>query len=497
MTDLTIVLCQDGSRHLYEQIYEHIRTEIMKGKLLQGEKLPSTRYLAEYLQVSRSTVELAYEQLLAEGYIESRPYRGYFISCPDELFQVSEREEYHGEKDLHHFCPSKDYSSEERKEGGYLVDFSPSAVDMSRFPYATWKKITKQVLSDSSGELFALGNPQGDLELRETIAHYLYVSRRVECAPEQIIIGAGNDYLLLLLEKILGRKRTVAMENPTYRRAFRILQSFGYRICLVGTDSGGMDIHDLRKTDADTAYLMPAHQYPLGVVMPVGRRTEILKWAAEEAERYLIEDDYDSEFRFRGKPIPALSSLDNHGKVIYMGTFSKAIAPAIRVSYMVLPQKLLGKYKSSCSFYSSTVSRIDQNILNEFIRGGHFERYLNRMRKTYREKHDLLLEELEPLLPYFELSGEYAGLHILLRSKGRLSEAEMIERAARAGIRVYGLSDAGVKKLMEEKQEKTNQQAGEEQEEGCNKQTVILGYGALTTEQIVRGVTRLKAAWNS
>ncbi len=201
----------------------------------------------------------------------------------------------------------------------------------------------------------------------------------MNCHPEQIIIGAGTDYLFMLLEKILGRHVPIAMEEPTYKRAYQVFQSFAYKIDAIPMDAYGMDVEKLRMTDARVAYVMPSHQYPTGVVMPIGRRMELLKWAMEKEDRYLIEDDYDSEFRYKGKPIPSLQASDRDGRVIYMGTFSKSIAPAIRVGFMVLPLDLLKIYKENCGFYASTVSRIDQRILNEFIKDGYFERYLNKI----------------------------------------------------------------------------------------------------------------------
>lgn len=256
------------------------------------------------------------------------------------------------------------------------------------------EKITKSILVDANSEMFALGDAQGDLRLRETIGRYLHSSRGVNCHPEQIIIGAGTDYLFMLLEKILGRHVPIAMEEPTYKRAYQVFQSFAYKIDAIPMDAYGMDVEKLRMTDARVAYVMPSHQYPTGVVMPIGRRMELLKWAMEKEDRYLIEDDYDSEFRYKGKPIPSLQASDRDGRVIYMGTFSKSIAPAIRVGFMVLPLDLLKIYKENCGFYASTVSRIDQRILNEFIKDGYFERYLNKMRKVYRERHDFLLSKL-------------------------------------------------------------------------------------------------------
>jgi len=469
MYDLTIELDNDSEKCLYEQIYEHIKQEIREGKLLQGERLPSTRFLAEYLQVSRSTVDMAYGQLLSEGYIEARPYKGYFVCQIEELLDL--KKELLSNKETFR-------KKEQPEEKKIICDFSPFGVDMSQFPFGVWKKITKNILSDSNAKLFSQGNAQGDYSLRETIARYLHASRGVNCAPEQIIIGAGNDYLLMLLEKILGREIPIAMENPTYKRAYRIFESFGYPTKTVDMDENGMVVSQLRRTGVDLAYVMPAHQYPTGTVMPIGRRNELLKWANEKDDRFLIEDDYDSEFRYKGKPIPSLQSSDKNGKVIYLGTFSKAIAPAIRVGYMVLPPVLLERYRKKCSFYSTTVSRIDQKILEEFIKGGYFERHLNKMRKRYRDKHDYLLELLKPFQKQFKITGENAGLHLLLTGTQGKTEQELIETAREQGVIVYGLSEnlvEGVQQAMAP--------------------TVILGYGGLEKEQLQAGIEALKKAW--
>ena len=214
----------------------------------------------------------------------------------------------------------------------------------------------------------------------------------------------------------------------------------------------------------------------MGTVMPIGRRMELLKWASGAPDRYLIEDDYDSEFRYYGKPIPALLASDKQGKVIYIGTFSKAIAPAIRISFMVLPRPLLERYRAECSFYSCTVSRIDQRILNEFIRDGYFERHLNKMRKIYRAKQELLLRCLEPFQREYVISGENTGLHLILTAKGDVTEAELLEKAGREGVKIYGLSESMV-------------------EESNRKATVLIGFGGLTREQIAEGMERLQRVW--
>lgn len=478
MNDLAIVLRPDDERHLYEQIYDYIRQEIRKGKLLYEEKLPSTRYLADFLQISRSTVELAYDQLVSEGYIEAKPYRGYYVCKVEELFELG-AEEMNEQHAAERVWEPENKAPAERTSDSYEYDFSPDTIDISAFPYATWKKITKNILVDANSEIFASGSPKGDYELRETIARYLHSSRGVNCTPDQIIIGAGNDYLLMLLEKILGRHVRIAMENPTYKRACHIFESFAYQIVPVAMDSSGMSVEGLRLSGADVAYVMPSHQYPTGVVMPIGRRMELLKWAAGEEGRYLIEDDYDSEFRFKGKPVPSLQASDRAGKVIYIGTFSKAIAPAIRTGYMVLPAPLMKIYEERCSFYSTTVSRIDQRILNEFIGRGHFERHLNRMRKLYREKHDVLLRGLKEMEEDFLITGEDAGLHLLLQSRSGQSEEQLVKAAREAGVRVYGLSEFCVGELPTD----------------WNADTVILGYASLSHEQLTEGVKRLKKAW--
>lgn len=474
MNDLAIELDTEGEMCLYQQIYEYVKKEIRTGKLQRNEKLPSTRSLAEYLQVARSTVDSAYSQLLAEGYITAKPCKGYFVSSIDELFDLSRQGAEEGKRET-----AKPEKVSGQQGSKYQYDFSPHAISMKNFPFATWKRITKDILVDANSEMFALGNPQGDYELRDTISRYLHSARGVSCKPEQMIVGAGNDYLLMLLEKILGQL-PIAMENPTYQRAYRVFRSFECEIEALPMDESGISMEALNRSKAKVAYVMPSHQYPTGIVMPIGRRLELLKWAEQEEDRYLIEDDYDSEFRYKGKPIPSLQASDRAGKVIYIGTFSKSIAPAIRVGYMVLPVKLLDKYRENCGFYASTVSRIDQRILNEFIRDGYFERYLNKMRKIYKEKHDFLLEQISGFEKKFYLSGENAGLHVLLTSKKGIPEKELILTAAKEGVKVYGLSDA----LL-----------AQEEENKKYKNTILLGYGALEKEEIRKGVEILKQAW--
>lgn len=559
--ELNIRLNAEDKKPLYRQIYEYIRGEIRSGALEAGERLPSTRALASGLHVARSTAELAYSQLLSEGYIRARKNSGYYVNEIENLAELHFEE--HGAEAAgtgkdgagnaaagavgagtggtgHLNRLSK--AGEETKQAAEvpafptlsslgrqgagdsgLIDFSLRHTEMSVFPYSTWKKITREVMVDANSEMFSHSEPSGDLTLRTTIAHYLHFSRGVRCTPEQVIVGAGNDYLLMLLRHILGEGRRVAMENPSYLRAAQIFSSFGYEICPVRMDDDGMLPGSVASSGADLVYAMPAHQFPVGCIMPVGRRASLLGWATDSPDRYIIEDDYDSEFRYRGKPIPALQSLDHAGRVIYIGTFSKAIAPAIRISYMILPPELLIRYREKCWFFSSTVSRIDQRILNEFMKNGHFERHLNRMRSLYRARHDELLAQLRPLQDRFRILGAGTGLHLVLESRPETAariaqsiaaqgkeetgcetaariaqdkaaqdtadhtvspdsakvEEEIVRRAAAHGVAVYAISDY----LLPASTGNDDRPPA-----------VLLGFGALDEESIREGVRRLAEA---
>ena len=428
MYELTINLKPGSKIPLYEQIYEYIRAEIREGNIVSGEKLPSTRSLSRYLEVSRSTVELAYEQLLSEGYIEARPYRGFFVAQVEGLYQLSRQSR--NEKHVSH-----------KSEKQFRYDFTPNGVDLKSFPYNTWRKLSRECLMDDKAELFRLGCPKGQYGLRNAISSYLHQARGVNCSPDQIIVGAGNDYLMMLLCAVIGTKHRIALENPTYKQAYRLFDNLSCKVCTVDMDEKGMRVDGLEKSGADIAFVMPSHQYPLGTVMPIKRRLELLEWANRSEKRYIIEDDYDSEFRYKGKPIPALQGYDGNGKVIYIGTFSKSIAPAIRMSYLVLPESLCKLYETRCGFINSTVSKVDQLILQKFIEDGYYERHLNKMRALYKSRHDTLLAALKSWKPDFRISGENAGVHLLLHFHDSRSEEELIRLASQNPYGYYRLEN--------------------------------------------------------
>lgn len=483
MKELSVPIAAGGKKPIYEQIYDYIKKEIRDKKLRAETKLPSTRALSAHLNVSRSTVQLAYDQLLSEGYIEARPCKGYYVLKLDGLYDLAAVE---------HRVVNRAVVRKEK----YEIDFSPSGIELDNFPYNAWRKVSKAVMSEDAG-LFNIGEPQGDFELRETIAGYLHESRGVNCSPDNIIVGAGDEYLLMLLDQLLTNAHdkvlSYAMENPAYRKAYFVLNGIGREVYPIMLDGYGMNCSLLKDSGVNVAYVTPSHQYPMGIVMSIGRRMEMLSWAKEKDDRYIIEDDYDSEFRYRGKPIPALQGLDKDGKVIYIGTFSKSIAPGLRMSYMVLPDRLMESYVKVGLRYSNTVSRIDQNIVNRFIKEGYYERHLNKMRGIYKAKHDVLLGGLKNLGTGYEVSGESAGLHILL-STDNASESELVNMAADKGVRVYPLS---AHFLEDGKGQDTATDAAEAMKKLTGRDsTIILGYARLGEDEIIRGTKLLWEAFS-
>ena len=481
MREFSIPIRADSGVPLYQQIYEGIRIAILDGKIGKGERLPSTRSQSAYLEVSRSTVQLAYDQLLAEGYIYSEPYRGYFVCDVGDLYSFPADGSFFLQaegKDPQSLSPEEPPEGGaggggKKAEGG-IIDFSPDGIDTEEFPYAPFGKILRDLILDERGQILEGSPPFGDERLRALICAYLYRSRGVNCCPEQIVLGAGNEYLQILLSQIFGDGRCAAMESPTYLQAYRTFRNLGYPVREIAVDVSGMRADRLRESGADLAYVMPSHQFPLGIVMPLKRRLELLAWAAEDADHYLIEDDYDSEFRYRGKPVPSLQGMDRNGKVIYLGTFSRSIAPSLRVSYMVLPKPLLEICRTRCGFYSCTVSNIMQKALCEFMESGLFEKNRNRMKRSYRARHDHLLAELRQCPWAGEIYGENAGLHLLAEVNTSLSEEELSARCLEKGVRVRGISEYYI-----------------ERKSSFRKPVLLLGYGGLETSEIDEGLRRI------
>ncbi|MDV4152647.1 PLP-dependent aminotransferase family protein [Clostridium sp. AL.422] len=463
MDTLTINLNSNSNIPLYIQLYNFIKEEIQLGNLQANSKLPSKRKLSKYLEISQNTVEAAYDQLIAEGYIVSLPRKGYYVSELQEVINNTSKKDYENKK------------IGRRKQ--YKYEFYSSRVDLDSFPYGVWRKINKEVLIEENKELLQIGHSQGDRNLRESINNYLRFSRGVNTNIDNIIIGAGSEYLFQIIINILGREKVFSVEEPGYYKVKKILKVNGINPVAIPIDNYGVDINNLRESNSEVIHITPSHQFPTGVIMPINRRIQILNWANEDSKRYIIEDDYDSEFRFEGRPIPALQSLDSKGKVIYLGTFSKCFSPSERIAYMVLPDKLMKIYKEDFSFLACTVSRTTQQALVRFIEEGHFERHLNKMRNIYRRKREFLVSLIKKHLNNTEIIGTNSGLHLLLKVNNGMSEKELIMSAEEKGIRILGLSNSYLNNFEESK-------------------TVFLGYANLKYDEIEEAIIILKEAWN-
>ena len=426
---LTYTLEKREKESLYEQLYRHIRGDILSGRLRCGERLPSKRTLAQHLEVSIITVKNAYEQLLAEGYIHARQRCGYFVS------EVERPPESRGAAAA--VCAQPD------RERGWFLDFASGAMDPAYFPFTVWARLMRQTILEQDKELLRAAPYNGAAELRTAIAGYLQQFRGMQVDPEQIIVGAGTELLYHMLIELLGRDKCYAVEEPGYSKIAAIYESNRVQVQYVGIDESGLSAAELRRHEAQVVHISPTHHYPTGAVMPIGRRQELLRWAAEEPERYILEDDYDSEFRFVGRPIPTLYSTDENQCVVYLNTFSKTIAPSIRISYMILPPRLLERYRQNLGFYSCTVSGFEQYTLAKFLEQGHFERHLGRMRTRYRQKRDQVMAGFlqGPLAGRVKITGQDAGLHFLAELQTNLPDAELQRRAAEEGLRLAMLSD--------------------------------------------------------
>lgn len=457
-----ILLQREAETPLYEQLYLALRHQILDGELAAGQKLPSRRAMASRLGVSVNTVDAAYGQLISEGYVQAKARSGFAV-CPVDAVQRVELA-----------MPTPDPIPEARPQ--CAVDFNPSGMPADRFPLSVWQRLSREVLSD---RLWLSRCPQqGELGLRQAVADYLSRARNVRCSAEQIIIGSGAEGLISLLGVLLSREVTFAVENPVYHRGYQMLLGMGHPVVAAEVDKQGIIPQRLPALEQAVVYTTPSHQYPLGICMPMARRVQLLNWCAEGAFRYLIEDDYDSEFRYDARPVPPLQSIDRNERVIYLGTFSGTVTPALRIGFLVLPPALLALYRSKCAELSCPVPTAEQLILREFMVGGYFEKHLNRMRTYYKRQRGILLEALARQLPQAQVIGEAAGCHLTLKvAKGR-SQQWLCRRAEEQGVKVYPISRYFMGQMPE-------QYAGK----------VVLGFGGLSRAEIEDGVERLHKAW--
>ena len=417
---LTYELKKSPGVPLYEALYRCIREDILSGRLASNEKLPSKRALAEHLEVSKITVEAAYNQLLSEGYIRSQEKVGYFVEAVDRHIPV----------------PAAVTCQETAPETPVRLDLTANGT--GHFPFSVWMKLQREVMLDYGEKLLLALPNQGIPELRRAIAQHLLAFRGMHVDPENILIGAGTDFLYNLLIQLLGREKTYAVEEPGYGKIRMIYAAGGVECVSAPMDSQGVRPDGL--AEADILHISPSHHFPTGIVTPVSRRQALLRWA-KQGKKWIIEDDYDSEFRFDAHPKPAMQSLDAE-RVIYMNTFSKSLAPSIRISYMVLPASLMAAFREKLGFYSCTVPSFEQYTLARFLSRGYFEKHINRMRKFYRNRRNRVISLLEncAFAERLTILEQDAGLHFLLRVDTPLSDRDLTEQLEAMGIRVRALS---------------------------------------------------------
>ena len=550
---LTLELHKNKSTPLYMQIYSYIKSEVLARRLKAGTKLPSKRALAAQLGISTITIEGAYGQLMAEGYIYAKAKSGYYISPLESIQQaddsaadffqhntLGDAQLFSGPEKISYesgytdnmpgasgtvnmaglsnspstsgiFVPSSlgstntalynasseissrssitstsmpsssTISSKGRMSHESTAQTSCATIDLSSnnilpesFPFSIWTKLMRHTMSENQALLLTKSPTAGIYSLRCAIAEHLLRFRGMHIQPEQIIIGAGTEYLYELIIKLIGRDKIYCVEDPGYHKLQRIYTDNGACCFSLPIDQQGMSVTALNAVRCDVIHISPSHHFPTGIITPVSRRYELLGWATS-GQRYIIEDDYDTEFRLVGKPIPSLFSMDMSSKVIYMNTFSKSLTSTIRISYMVLPMPLMEEFNRRLGYLSCTVSTFEQYTLAEFINQGYFERHINRMRNNYKELRQLLLKELltHPEHDKIQILQQASGLYFLLKINTTLSDRDLRSRLQQNGVHLQSLQHYY-----------QNRQAAPEH-------TFVVNYSSLTEKDIPRAVAAL------
>ena len=539
---LTYDLRSRGTSSLYEFLYQSIREDIARGRIPCGTKLPSKRNLAQHLDIGVATVTAAYDQLITDGFVRTEQRRGYFVEDVSEFrckpvtsqFKDLNNEDgksvgaecgaqdaaaggviaAHGAQDARFDDASAGRSSRHRgtarssadtasdapaaetphaieraRDPEYFVDLKANRTSVSLFPATVWGRYMREALSLPSDNLLRSIPFNGLPELRRAIASYLRRTRGMDVSPDCIIIGAGSEYLYGRLLQMLGPTTTFAMENPGYRKFAAISKAFGNPWRPVPIDESGLLVDELEESGADVVHVSPANHFPTGIVMPIKRRLELFEWANRARKRYIIEDDYDSEFRYSGRLIMPLFADDASDKVIYLNAFSKTMVPSLRISYMVLPPKLLARYVDTMSFYSCTVSSFEQYALARFIDEGHLERHINRTRNFYRRQREAVLREIaqSPLAEISHVEERNAGTHFLLYVRTSLTHDQVRQRGAEQGLNI-SLFDDYLLRDGDGLSERTTKRF----EQYSNGETaLVLNYAGIEPERLSETVRRL------
>lgn len=500
---------ESGDGPLYQQLYDRIREDIESGRLKSGDKMPSRRALAENLGVSTVTVENSYARLIDEGYLYTESRKGYFVSDLEnlQLLRVLPRVPARTGEDVRPGNAERDGTGPGGMDGDNLrsrtgsgamdeeassqadhnivipgkkpdvwFDFSSNRTDVADFPFSIWAKLMRETISTKERELLEVSPCCGVRALREAIAGHLASFRGMSVDPDQIIVGAGTEYLYTLLVRLLGQDKVYCIENPGYRKLLFIYRS-NQAVCrFADVDGQGMIVDQLRKAEADVAHISPTHHFPTGITMPVSRRYELLAWAGEKPGRFIIEDDYDSEFRIKGRPIPSLQSIDAGGKVVYMNTFSKSLTSTFRISYMVLPEALACEFYRKLGFYSCTVSTFDQYALAAFISRGYFEKHINRMRLHYGRKRAKVLEIMRQVLEPegCRILENNSGLHMILELCTDLPDQTIKDRLMEHSIRISSIADYDMRN------------------ETADRHQFIISYSGMDTEKLEKACRILR-----
>jgi len=459
MNDFIFPISHDEPK--YKQIYQQLKMLIVQGNLKSNDSLPSIRRLAETLQVSRNTTLTAYDQLVAEGYIRGEGRKGYFVNELEQVFLQLE-------------VATIPMLSTKKELQAIKIDFRAGAVDQAHFPLKTWRQFANRALQ--LGDSFIYCEPFGEPLLKEQLAQYLLQARGVKCEADAIIIGSSTQQMLLYLGCLLKHYFTsVIVEDPGYIGARQAFKVNGFELEALPVLEQGAQLHLLPDMQSRLLYITPSHHFPYGVTMSIQQRQAVIQWA-KKVDGYIIEDDYDSEFRYGQQPFPALASID-HSRVIYIGTFSKSFLPGIRLSYMVLPKSLLYRYKEQFSEFEQNASSLHQLTMAAFMEKGEWTRHIKRMRIIYKHKMHYLVEQLKQHFGNdMTILGEHSGLYVLIKLHVQQTENQLIQRAAEYGVKVYPTSPFFLQNSVTEPM-------------------LQLGFSKLTMEDIYQGVQLLAKAW--
>lgn len=487
---LLINIDRNAKRPLQVQLYEAIRNMIVNGTLKAGQRLPSTRSVSHELGIARNTVVLAYDRLVAEDYISSRLKAGIFVNkrLPDASVSVKNGSFFKltsGQRIRLGRNPSfsgTPFQLWKDRASRPLHDFFVGRPHPDSFPTQFWQRSVARHIAYAHGIQTEYGDPRGLLRLRTAIAEHLKATRGLNADHEQIIITSGIQGALNLLSRLFisGRAQTsVAIENPCYQGAAFLFASYGAKMRPIQVDEQGLIVDQLNAFQGNLVYVTPSHQFPTGYTLSVERRLQLLDWASRTGS-YVIEDDYDSDFRYDGPPLRALAGMDRKERVIYLGTFSKSIAAGIRIGYAVLPRHLLDIAGIAKALLDLGPPWLEQSVIADFVEEGAFERHLKRIRRSYMSKRDLVVNLIDMMFPGGTLSGEDCGMHMMWRTPDSLPSPDHIQRVAMScGIGLYPLAAAGAHEYGIRKMFSTR--------------AIVLGYAALSESAIQESFELLAA----